>query len=99
MAVEAGLVDFMAAAGTTAAGSTEADWAAFMAAGSALDFTDFTMAGSTGSDFTATRSSSVDRSHLPGGAIIQTMGITITANPTLPKLGITAPTLQAITLM
>jgi hypothetical protein len=96
MAVEADLVDFMAGAGTTAAGSTGADWAAFMAAGSAPDFT---MAGSTGSDFTATRSSSVDRSHLPGGAIIQTMGITITANLTLPKLGITAPILQAITLM
>ena len=72
---------------------------AFMAAGSAPDLAEFTMAGSTGSDFTATGSSSVDRSHLPGGAIIQTMGITITANPTLPKLGITAPILQAITLM
>jgi hypothetical protein len=96
MAVEAGLVDFMAKADTTAAGSTGADRAAFMAAGSAPDLM---MAGSTGSDFTATRSTSVDRSHLPGGAIIQTMGITITANPTLPKLGITAPILQAITLM
>jgi hypothetical protein len=84
---------------STAAGFTGADLAAFMAAGSTADLTDFTMAGSTGSDFTATGSSLVDRSHLPGGAIIQTMAITITANPTLPKLGITAPIPQAITLM
>jgi hypothetical protein len=54
------------------------------------------MAGSTTVDFTITGFSSVDRLHIPGGAIIQTMAITITANPTPRRLGTTVPILPAI---
>jgi hypothetical protein len=57
------------------------------------------MAGSTTVDFTITGFSSVDRSDIPGGAIIQTMDIMITINPTPRRLGITVPTLPAITPM
>jgi len=37
------------------------------------------------------------RSDIPGGIIIRTMGITITANPTPRRLGTTVPILPAIT--
>ena len=84
----ADLVDFTVA-GFTVAG--------FMVAGFMV--ADFTMAGSTTVDFTITGFSSADPSHIPGGAIIRTMGITITANPTPPRPGTIAPIRQAITPM
>src|SRR6516162_2347741 len=75
----------------------QADLVAFTAA----DFTGIhlTMADSTTADFTITGFSSVDRSHIRGGAITRTMGITATANPTPRRLGTTVPILPAITLM
>jgi hypothetical protein len=76
-------------AGFTEAGFTEAGSAAM----------DFTMAGSAAIDFATTGFSSVDRLQIPGGAIIRTTAITTIANPTLPRLGTTAPIRQAITPM
>ena len=84
----ADLVDFTVA-GFTVAG--------FMVAGFMV--ADFMMAGSTTVDFTITGFSSADPSHIPGGAIIRTMGITITANRTPPRPGTIAPIRQAITPM
>jgi hypothetical protein len=83
-----------AVADFTAADSMVAD---FTAADSTV--VDFTMAGSTMVDFTITGFSSVDRSGIPGRTIIQTMGITITANPTPRRLGTIVPILPGITLM
>ena len=83
----ADLVDFTVA-GFTVAG--------FMVAGFMV--ADFTMAGSTTVDFTITGFSSGDRLHIPGGAIIRTMGITITANRTPPRPGTIAPIRQALPL-
>jgi hypothetical protein len=60
---------------------------------------DSTMAGSTTVVSTITGFSLVDRSDIPGGVIIRTMGITITTSPTRRRLGITVPILPAITLM
>ena len=65
------------------------------------DFTvvDSTAVGSTTVVSTITGFSSVDRSDIPGGVIIRTMGITITTNPTPLRPGITAPIRPAIILM
>ena len=59
----------------------------------------FTMAGSTTIDLAIAGFSSVDRSDIPGGAIIQTMAIMTIASLTPRRPGITVPILQAITLM
>ena len=90
--------------GFTVADFTVADFtvADFTVAGSTMagsTVADSTTAGSTTVDFTITGFSSGDRLHIPGGAIIRTMGITITANPTPPRPGTIAPIRQAITPM
>ena len=96
----------MAAVASTAADLVDFTVAGFMVAGFMGASTvvgstgmDFTMAGSTPADFTTTGFSSVEGSLIPGGAIIRTMDITITANPTPRRLGTTVPILPAITLM
>ena len=100
----------MAAVASTAADLADFTVAGFMGAAStpadSVDSTvvgstaiDFTMADSTTADFTTTDFSSVERSHIPGGVIIRIMGTTITANPTLRRLGTIAPILPAITHM
>jgi hypothetical protein len=105
----------VAGVSTAAAGFMAGDLAAFTAAAftgwvdstvadsTRIDFTmagsttvDFTTAGSTTIDFAIAAFSSVEGSHIP---IIRTMGITITANPTLLRLGIIVPIPPAITLM
>jgi hypothetical protein len=96
VASTAGVGDFTVA-GFMGAASTAADLVDSTLVGSTG--IDFTMADSTTADFTTTGFSSVEGSLIPGGAIIRTMGITITANPTPRRLGITVPILQAITLM
>ena len=65
---------------------------------------DSTVVGFTVADFTTVVStitgfSSVDRSDIPGGVIIRTMGITITTNPTPLRPGTTTPIRPAIILM
>ena len=92
----ADLVDFTVA-GFMGAASTAADLVDSTLVGSTG--IDFTMADSTTADFTTTGFSSADPSHIPGGAIIRTMGITITANRTPPRPGTIAPIRQAITPM
>ena len=72
---------------------------AFTAGAAGFTVVGSTVVGSTGIDFTITGFSSVDRSDFPGGAIIRTMGMTITANPTPRGFGTTVPILPAITLM
>jgi hypothetical protein len=93
----------VAAVASTGVDFTGVDFtvAGFMGASTEVGFTgiDFTMAGSTPADFTTTGFSSVEGSLIPGGAIIRTMDITITANPTPRRLGTTVPILPAITLM
>jgi hypothetical protein len=60
---------------------------------------DSTMVDSTTVVSTITGFSSVDRSDIPGGVIIRTMGITITTNPTRLRPGTTARIRPAIILM
>ena len=79
----------MAAVASTAADLVDFTVAGFMVA-------DSTAADSTTVDFTTTGFSSVEGWHIP---IIRTMGMTITANPTLRRLGIIVPIPPAITLM
>jgi hypothetical protein len=88
------LVASMAADFTRWVGSTAAD---SMLAGSTV--ADSMLAGSTTIDFAIAGFSSVERSHIPGGVITRTMGITITANLTPRRPGTTVPILPAITLM
>jgi hypothetical protein len=83
------------------------EWAGFITA-DLPDFTGSTMAGLTTIDFTMADSITIDfviadfslvgPSHLHGWVIIPTMGITITASPTLRRSGITVPILPDITL-
>ena len=91
----------MAAVASTAAELVDFTVAGFMGASTEVGFTgmDSTMVDSMTVDFTITGFSSGDRLHIPGGAIIRTMGITITANRTPPRPGTIAPIRQAITPM
>jgi hypothetical protein len=93
----AGAGDFMAADFTRWAGFTVADFTVADSTVADSTVADSTVAGSTTVVSTITGFSSVDRLDIPG-AIIRTMGMTITANPTRRRLGTTVPILPGITL-